>query len=82
MIAKMSPLAKLGLVIGGYVVACLAASGFVYGYQLLTQSGASQASAGMSAFGDLILFVVVFGVLMLFPTGLALYFLLRKFLTR
>jgi hypothetical protein len=41
-----------------------------------------QASSGMSAFGDLVLFVGVFSVLALFPTGLMLYFLVRKFLTR
>jgi cell division protein FtsX len=80
--SKRSGLAKLGLVIGGYAAACLVASGVVYVYQLLTQSAASQASAGMYAFGDLLLFVGVFGVLALFPTGLALYFLFRKFLNR
>ena len=79
---KMSKLAKLGLVIGGYVAACLAASGAVYVNGLFTQNAAAQASAGMYAFGDLILFVGIFGVLALLPTGLALYFLLRKFLTR
>ena len=80
--SEMSGLAKLGLVIGGYVAACLIASGVVYVYQLFTQGAASQASAGMFAFGNFILFVGVFGILALFPTGLALYFLLRKFLTR
>jgi hypothetical protein len=78
----MSGLAKWGLVIGGYVMACLAAVGVVYVYQLFAQDAASQASAGMSAFGDLVLFAGVFGVLMLLPTGLGLYFLLRKFLSR
>ena len=80
--SKMSRLVKLGLVIGGYVVACLAASGVVYVYQLLTENAASQASAGMYAFGDFILFIGVFGVLALLPTGFAFYFLFRKFLTR
>ena len=78
----MSNLAKFGLVIGGYVTACLIASGIVYMYQYFTQDAASQASAGMSAFGDLILFIGIFGVLALIPTALALYFLLRKSLTR
>ena len=72
----------MGLVIGGYLAAFLLASGAVYVYQLFTQDAASQASAGMSAFGDLILFSGVCGVLALLPTGLALYFLFRKFLTR
>jgi len=80
--SKMSGLAKLGLVIGGYVTACLVASGAVYVNQLFTQDAASQASAGMYAFGDVILFIGVFGVLALIPTGLALYFLIRKFLAR
>jgi hypothetical protein len=80
--SEMSSLAKLGLGMGGYIAACLVASGVVYVNQLFTQSVAAQASAGMSAFGDFILFVIVFGVRALFPTGLVLYFLFRKFLTR
>jgi len=79
---KMSKLAKLGLVIGGYVAACLAASGAVYVNGLFTQNAAAQASAGMYAFGDLILFVGIFGLLALIPTGLAFFFLLRKFPTQ
>ena len=79
----MSRLAKLGLVIGGYLAACLIALGAVYVNQLFTQDEvASQASAGMYAFGDFILFIGVFVVLALIPTGLAAYFLLRKFLAR
>lgn len=73
----MSRLTKLGLVLGGYVIACLAPGAIVYVYQLLTQN-AAQASAGMYAFGDLLLFIGVCGILGLFPTGLALYFLLMK----
>ena len=80
--SKMNGLAKLGLVISGYILACLIASGIVYVYELFTQNAAAQASAGMYAFGDFILFVGLFGFLALFPTGVALYFLLRKFLTR
>lgn len=72
----------MGLVIGGYVAACLIAVGVVYIYEWFTQDAAAQASSGMYAFGDLILFVGVLGFLALFPTGLALYFLFRKFLTR
>ena len=74
--------AKLGLVIGGYVLACLGAGIIVYIHQLLTQDAAAQASTGMYAFGDLFLFVGWLGFLMLFPTGLAVYFLIRKFLSR
>jgi hypothetical protein len=36
----------------------------------------------MYAFGDLLLFIGVFGVLALFPTGLVVYILLKKFKTR
>jgi hypothetical protein len=72
----MSKLAKLSLVIAGYVLACLAAGGAVSIYQRFTQSAAAQASAGMSAFGDLVLFIFLFGVFALFPTGLGLYYLL------
>jgi len=78
----MGRLAKLGLVMGGYVLACLIASLTIYIYQLFTQGAAAQASGGMYAFGDLILFVGVCGFLALFPTGLALYFLFRKFQAR
>ena len=80
--SKMSRLAKLGLVIGGYIAACLVAYGAVYINDLFMDPAVLQASSGMSAFGDLILFVGVFGALALFPTGLMLYFLVRKFLTR
>jgi hypothetical protein len=78
----MSSLKRFGLVIGGYGGACLIAGSVVYVNQLSTDSAASQASAGMSAFGDLILFIVIFGILALFPTGVALYFLIRKLLMR
>lgn len=75
----MSKLTKLGLVIGGYVAACLLASGVVYVYELLTNTAAAQASSGMYAFGDLLLLLALFGILALFPTGLGLYFLIRAF---
>ena len=78
----MHALGKLGLVIGGYAAACVAAYGVVYVYEQLTQTAAAQASAGMFAFGDLLLFLSVFGCLALFPTGLGLYFLIRKFTSR
>ena len=78
----MSSLAKVGLVIGGYVAACLVASGVVYVWQLSTQNAAAQASAGMYAGGDFLLFIGVCGTLALIPTGLAAYFLFRKFLPR
>jgi hypothetical protein len=80
--SKVSGPAKLGLVIGGYMTACLIAGGVVYIWQLYTRDASVQASAGMYAGGDLLLFMGVFGVFALIPTGLAGYFLFRKFLTR
>ena len=74
----MHKLARLVLVLGGYLAACLVAGAMVYVYGLLTQNQAAQASAGMYAFGDLLLFTGVFGVLALLPTGLGLYFLLKN----
>jgi hypothetical protein len=64
-------------------MALLAACAAVYYRLLHTQGPEAQASAGMYAFGDLIIFVAVFGGLALFPTGLALYFLrpFKKFWT-
>ncbi len=62
----MSKLTKLGLVIGGYMLACLAAIGSVYVNGLFTPAAVAQASAGMSAFGDLILFIGMFGFFALF----------------
>ena len=78
--AKMSGLVTMGLVIVGYVAACLVASGVAYVWDQFTQGSVAQASSGMYAFGDLLLFIGVFSVLALIPTGLAVYFLLRKFL--
>jgi hypothetical protein len=76
----MSRLSKTGLVLGGYILACLIASGVVYVNGLFTQNAAAQASSGMYAFGDLILFIGVCGILTLAPTGLAIYFMIKKFL--
>jgi len=56
----VSRLAKLGLVIGGYLAACLIASAVVYIWQLYTQDASAQASAGMYAGGDLLLFIDVY----------------------
>ncbi|MEP6895870.1 MAG: hypothetical protein ABI986_09715 [Chloroflexota bacterium] len=68
--------------IGGYILAYLLAWAAVSIHQLFTQNAAAQASAGVSAFGDLILFIGVLGFLMLFPTGLMVYFLFKKFQRR
>ena len=78
----MKRLAKLAWVLGGYIVACLVAAGAVYVNDLFMDPAVLQASGGMSAFGDAILFLGVFIVLALFPTGLLFYFLVRRFLRR
>jgi hypothetical protein len=63
------------LVLAGYATAFLLTCAFFYVRELLMPRDASQASAGMQAFADLMLFLGMFGVLSLVPTGLALYFL-------
>jgi hypothetical protein len=71
----MKPFLKVGVVAVGYIAAVLVASAAV-GVRLATTSGPdAQASSGMYAFGDALLFVAVFGVAALVPTGAALFFL-------
>jgi hypothetical protein len=71
----MKPLVKIGLVAGGFVAAFLLASAVV-AIRVATTSGPdAQASSGMYAFGDALLFVAVFGVAALVPMGAALFFL-------
>ena len=69
------PAVKLGFIAAGYVAAVLIAAAAVGIRVALTSSAVAQASSGMYAFGDALLFVVVFGVLALLPTGVALFFL-------
>jgi len=71
----MKALVKIGVVLGGYVAAVLAADAAVAVRVAHTSGPDAQASAGMYAFGDGLLFVAVFGALALVPTGLALWFL-------
>ena len=73
----MKLLTKVLLVWAGYAVAILAGCAAVYVRQLNTQGTDAQASAGMYAWGDAMLFGAVFGSVALFPTGLGLYFLRR-----
>lgn len=69
---------KLGVIAGGYVAAFLIASAAV-AIRLANTSGPdAQASSGMYAFGDALLFLAVFVVVALLPTGAAL-FLLRPY---
>jgi len=71
----MKPLLKVGIVAGGYVAAFLLAS-LVVALRVAAEDPADvQASGGMYAFGDAMLFATVFGVAALVPTGAALFFL-------
>lgn len=70
-----SALFKLGVIFAGYATAFLLTCAFFYVRELVMPQDPSQASGGMQAFGDLMLFLGMFGVLSLIPTGLALYFL-------
>ncbi|HQA26862.1 MAG TPA: hypothetical protein PK893_11990 [Candidatus Competibacteraceae bacterium] len=70
----MNKLTQVGVVGGGYAAALLFAGAAFYLRQL-SLDATDQASSGMSAFGDLLLFIGLFGFLALIPTGLALYFL-------
>lgn len=77
------PPLKVGAVAAGYVAAFLVASAAV-AIRLANTSGPdTQAASGMYAFGDLIVFVAVFGIVALLPTGAALFFLrpYRRFWT-
>jgi hypothetical protein len=65
---------KPAVVLAGYVAAFLVAAAALY-WRELQMPAEAKTSAGMYAFGDLILFVEVFGVSAAVPTALALYFL-------
>jgi hypothetical protein len=81
----MSRTSKLGVVLAGYAAALLAtyASFYLYLYLLRLSNPSPDASGGMQAFGDSLLFGGLFGFLALIPTALALYFLrpVEKFWT-
>ena len=71
----MKALVKFGVVLAGYVTAALVASAAVAVRVANTSGPDAEASAGMYAFGDGLLFIAVFSAVALFPTGLALCFL-------
>ena len=70
-----SALVKVGGVSLGYLAAFVVASAAVAVRVAATSGPDAQAASGMYAFGDAVLFVFVFGVGALVPTGAALYFL-------
>jgi hypothetical protein len=79
----MRPLFKVALVAGGYVGALLLAS-LAVAIRVATTSGRdAQASSGMHAFGDAVVFAAVFAVCALLPTAAAFVFLrpYRRFWT-
>jgi hypothetical protein len=71
----MKPFLEIAVVAGGYVVAFLMASAAAAVRVANTRGPDAQASSGMYAFGDALLFVAVFGVSALVPTGAVLFFL-------
>ena len=69
------PIHKVALILCGYFVCFLVASA-AFALRVADTSGpASQAAGGMYGFGDATLFVAVFGLSALVPTGAALFFL-------
>ena len=71
----MKPQVKVGLVVAGYIIAVAAAAADV-GCHLITIGGpARQDYSGMNAFGDSLLFLAVFGVAAVLPTGASCFFL-------
>lgn len=71
----MKAWAKAGLVGSGYVAALLIAAAAVTAHIAVTQGPIFDASSGMYAFGDGLLFLAVFGVMAILPTGAAFFFL-------
>ena len=71
----MGRLCRVVIVLAGYAAALLVANILVQIRISHTSGPDAQASAGMYAWGDLMLFVGTFGILSLIPTALGLYFL-------
>jgi hypothetical protein len=71
----MTGYTKFGAITGGYLAAVGAGVAVVAVRNLFIDPAVAQASSGMYAFGDALLFVGVFGLLALIPTGAALYLL-------
>jgi hypothetical protein len=71
----VKPWVKFAIVVGGYLLALLMACAAVALHVAITSVTDPQSSGGMYAFGDMVLFVVVFGAVTLVPTGAAVFFL-------
>lgn len=70
--APVRMLLRVAGVVGGYVAAWLAASAVVAFRVAHLDVSAAQASSGMYAFGDSLLWLAVFGMVALVPSGVAL----------
>jgi hypothetical protein len=68
------PVAKAGIVVGGYVAALATASAILAIYVAATSGPDREVYAGMFAFGDSLLFLAAFGVAAVPATGAALFF--------
>jgi hypothetical protein len=73
-VIAMKALTKFALVAGGYLAALLVAAAAVLVNELAA-GAAGQTSSGMYAFGDMVLFFLVFAGFSLAPTSAALFFL-------
>src|SRR5262245_27610151 len=71
----MKALAKVSLVGLGYIGALVIAFGVVSLYIACTNGADRETYAAMFAFGDSLLFLAVFGIAAVLPTGAALFFL-------
>ena len=71
----MRAAAKFGLVVAGYVAAFLVAATGVAINVAWTAGPDRQASSGMAAFGDSLLFLALFGLAAVLPTAAGLFFL-------
>jgi len=71
----MRPLAKVGIVIAGYVLTLLIAWAAVTGYVAATSGPDRQTYAAMFDFGDSLLFLAVLGVAAVPATAAGLFFL-------
>jgi hypothetical protein len=71
----MRPLAKVGLVLAGFIAAFMVASAVVAIHVAATSGPDRQGAGGMYGFGDDLLFLAVFGVAAVPATGTALFFL-------
>ena len=72
----MRPAVKVAIVAGGYLLAILVAVAVTYVYTWAMDSPERQAQAGMSAFGDSVVFLTVLGIASI-PASCALILFLR-----